>query len=174
MLTLGRLSSTGRYKGFDEVLDVLPELAPDIPEIAYLIVGDGDDRPRLEEKSRSLGIAERVIFTGYIAEAEKADHYRLADLYVMPGRGEGFGFVFLEALACGVPAIGSTLDGSREALKNGELGRIVDPTNKAELKSAIIATLEQAFRSVPAGLEYFSFNNFKQRLAAILKKAQDA
>ena len=50
-----------------------------------------------------------------IAEADKADYFRLADVFAMPGRGEGFGFVFLEALACGVPAVGSRLDGSREA-----------------------------------------------------------
>ena len=94
----------------------------EIPNIAYLIVGDGDDRQRLEAKARSRGIDDRVVFAGFIPEAEKADHYRLADAFVMPGRGEGFGFVFLEALACGIPVVGSRLDGSREALAPGGVG----------------------------------------------------
>lgn len=173
LMTLGRLVAHERYKGFDEVLTVLPDLVQDFPELAYLVVGDGSDRRRLEEKARTLGIADRVVFAGYIAEEEKSDHYRLADLYVMPSQGEGFGFVFLEALACGVPAIGSTVDGSREALKDGELGTIVDPSNKDELKAAIIAGLKQPYGTVPAGLEYFSFNNFKLRLSAILEQTAE-
>jgi asparagine synthase (glutamine-hydrolysing) len=168
LMTLGRLVSHERYKGFDEVMDLLPEIARDIPEIAYLIVGDGNDRLRLEEKARTLGVSDRVVFSGYIAEEEKADHYRLADLYVMPSQGEGFGFVFLEALACGIPAIGSKVDGSREALKNGELGTVIDPADARSLKSAIIKGLKQQDRNVPEGLDYFSFNNFKQRLFDIV------
>jgi glycosyltransferase involved in cell wall biosynthesis len=91
-----------------------------------MIVGDGDDRGRLEEKVKSLGLSQQVIFAGKILEHEKASHYCLADAYVMPSHGEGFGIVFLEALACGVPVIGSKVDGSREALLDGQLGRLVD------------------------------------------------
>src|SRR6185436_2494886 len=95
LMTLGRLVSAERYKGFDEVLDLMPELVKAVPGIVYLVVGDGSDRSRLEEKARNLGLADRVVFAGQIAEAEKADHYRLADAYVMASRGEGFGFVLL-------------------------------------------------------------------------------
>jgi glycosyltransferase involved in cell wall biosynthesis len=103
VMTLARLSRLERYKGVDEVLEALPALAEREPAIKYLIAGDGDDRPRLEAKARTLGLADRVIFAGMIDEADKADYFRLADAFAMPGRGEGFGFVFLEALACGVP-----------------------------------------------------------------------
>jgi phosphatidyl-myo-inositol dimannoside synthase len=89
IMTLGRLSEHEKYKGVDEILELMPALLKDIPNIAYLIVGDGTDRKRLEEKARSSGIHGRVVFAGYIPESEKADHYRLADAYVMPGRGEG-------------------------------------------------------------------------------------
>jgi glycosyltransferase involved in cell wall biosynthesis len=103
-----------------------------------------------------------------VQEHEKADLYNLADVYVMPSRGEGFGFVFLEAMACGVPVIGSRLDGGREALRGGELGRLVDSTNPAEVRVAILDAMAEGPRSVPAGLDYFSFANFEQRLHAIL------
>jgi glycosyltransferase involved in cell wall biosynthesis len=85
----------------------------------------------------------------------------------MPSRGEGFGFVFLEAMACGVPAIGSKLDGGREALLDGKLGMLVDPTNPAEIRAAILETLERRERRVPDGLEYFSFENFAERANAV-------
>jgi glycosyltransferase involved in cell wall biosynthesis len=170
LLTLGRLSAQEQYKGFDEVIDLLPALVKEIPQIAYLIVGDGDDRPRLEAKARSLGMADRVKFTGYIPEAEKADHYRLADAFVMPGRGEGFGFVFLEALACGIPVVGSTLDGSREALRDGALGILVDPRQPEAIMAGILAALKRPRGVIPAGLDYFSFENFEKRCHHILHR----
>jgi glycosyltransferase involved in cell wall biosynthesis len=168
LMTLGRLASYERCKGFDEVLDLLPDLALSEPEVVYLVVGKGDDQARLEAKARALGIADRVVFTGFIHESEKADHYRLADVYVMPSRGEGFGFVLLEAMACGIPVIASTLDGGREAVLNGELGSLVDPDDPGQVKAAIIAALAIETRFVPAGLAYFEFNSFSARLLNIL------
>jgi glycosyltransferase involved in cell wall biosynthesis len=169
LMTLGRLAAEEQYKGFDEILELLPKLAESIPDLAYLIVGDGDDRPRLAAKARALGVADRVVFAGFVPEAEKADHYRLADAFVMPGRGEGFGFVFLEALACGIQAVGSTRDGSREALRDGTLGILVDPDRPAEIAAGVLAALRQPRGVVPAGLEYFSFKNFERRTHDILR-----
>jgi glycosyltransferase involved in cell wall biosynthesis len=63
-----------KRKGHDEVLDVLPELVEDRPDLAYLVCGDGDDRPRLEAKARRLGLSGRVVFAGYVPETEKVDH----------------------------------------------------------------------------------------------------
>jgi phosphatidyl-myo-inositol dimannoside synthase len=112
------------------------------PELKYMIVGDGLDRARLEAKAEMLGLSNHVIFTGRIPESEKVDHYNLADAYVMPSYGEGFGIVFLEAAACGVPVIGSIADASREALLGGQLGRLVNPHSGDELINAISETLQ--------------------------------
>ena len=168
LMTLGRLSAEEKYKGFDEIMQLLPGLSEKIPSIAYLIVGDGDDRPRLVAKAEALGVKDRVVFAGFIPEAEKADHYRLADVFVMPGRGEGFGFVFLEALACGIPAVGSTLDGSREALRGGALGILVDPRRPEDIQAGILEALKRPKGVIPEGLEYFSFDNFEKRCHRIL------
>lgn len=167
LLTLGRLSATERYKGFDEVLELLPDLLQSNPDLTYLIVGNGDDRGRLQLKAQALGVGGRAVFTGYVAEMEKADHYRLADAYVMPGRGEGFGFVLLEAMACGVPVVASRLDGSREAVRHGELGILVDPNNREELRAGIVTALAQP-RQIPRGIDYFSYPNFQRRLQAVV------
>src|SRR5262249_2788092 len=128
MLTVGRLATGERYKGVDEVIEVMPRLLRQFPNLRYLIVGDGSDRVRLEAKARAHGLSGYVIFTGRIAEPEKVAHYNLADVYVMPSHGEGFGIALIEAAACGIPVVGSSVDGSRDALLDGQLGRMVDPT----------------------------------------------
>lgn len=162
LLTLGRLSSDEQYKGHDEILEVLPELAEEIPDISYLVCGDGDDRPRLEQKAGRLGVADRTVFAGYVPEEEKEEHYRLADAFVMPGRGEGFGIVYLEAMACGVPVVASEADASREAVRNGALGTVVDPDESSNLIQGIQNALDQP-GGVPDGLEYFSYEQFQTR-----------
>ncbi|MEB3199683.1 MAG: glycosyltransferase family 4 protein [Synechococcaceae cyanobacterium] len=167
LLTMARLDSSERYKGIDELLEAMPELIARHPQLHYLIVGDGDDRERLEARAQQLGLGERVRFAGYVPEEEKASHLRLADVFVMAGRGEGFGFVFLEALACGIPSVGSCLDGSREALRQGLLGEIADPRERDQLIAAIERALKRP-RGRPEGLNFFDWPHFQSRLNALL------
>ncbi len=168
LMTLGRLVSQERFKGFDELLELLPDLVLDVPNIIYMIVGGGNDRNRLEEKARALGIADRVVFTGFIPEEEKAGYYRLADVYVMPSRAEGFGFVVLEAMACGIPVIASKIDGSREAIRNGELGLLVDPKEPDEIRKGIIHSLKNPRHVSSDELSNFSYERYVQRCHRIL------
>lgn len=171
LMTCGRLSSREQYKGLDEVLEVLGDLTAIVPNLVYLVVGEGDDRPRLEEKARTLGLDDRVVFAGFVAEAEKVDHFRLADAYVMPGRGEGFGIVYLEAMACGIPTVGSKLDGSKDALRDGALGILVDPDDRADIKRGILEALVRP-KDIPVGLDYFSFDNYAKRVGNLLRQFQ--
>ena len=165
IMTLGRLANRERYKGFDEVLEILPELVRGIPDLRYLIAGDGDDRPRLEAKVKQLGIQEYVIFAGKPSEEEKVAHYSLADAYVMPSSGEGFGIVLLEAAACGVPIIGSTVDGSKEALLGGALGRLVDPRDLNALGAAVRAMIGAKLEHRrPLGVEFFGVPAFQDKV----------
>ncbi len=173
IMTMGRLAGKERYKGFDEVLEVMPDLLKEEPLSAYLIVGDGDDKERLEEKAARLGLTDRVIFAGFISEEDKVDCYALADAYVMPSRGEGFGIVLLEAMACGVPTVASKLDGSREALIDGRLGALVDPGNREEICAATVAALRRP-KMRPAGLEHFSYENFTRRARELIGEAMQA
>ncbi len=167
ILTVARLPGAERYKGVDELLEILPELIAVHPNLSYVIAGDGDDRQRLTAKAYDLGLEQHVVFTGFVAEHEKADHYRLADVFAMPGRGEGFGFVFLEALACGVPAVGSLIDGSREALLDGALGELVDPLDRASIRAGILRALDKPI-AVPDGLSHYAWPGFHARLRAAL------
>ncbi len=172
IMTLGRMWSDEQAKGFDEVIELMPRLQQLESDIVYIAAGDGDDRPRLEAKARKLGVGERVIFIGRVPEERKPDYYRLADAYVMPSTWEGFGFVMLEALACGIPVIASSSDGTQEAVRNGELGKVVDPKDTTALIAAIIDAVKQP-KQVPAGLSYFSFEQFAGRLHDALRRVVD-
>ena len=166
MLTVGRLASAERYKGFDQVIELMPQLLKRFLALKYLIVGEGDDRARLETKAKALGVSDNVVFTGRIAESEKVAHYNLADIYVMPSIAEGFGIVLIEAAACGVPVVGSRVDGSSEALLNGRLGRLVEPRCSHEVMEAITAMLEHGTcrRRIDA-VATFSTQKFRARVA---------
>jgi len=165
LLTVGRLAAEERYKGFDEIIEILGRLPEDV---VYLIAGGGNDLLRLQRKAVNCGVETRVAFTGLFPDHEKQDLYALADVYVMPSRGEGFGYVFLEALASGAPVIGSKHDGGREALLDGRLGLLVDPANPAEIEAAIREVLARPSREIPEGLEHFSFERFQERLAKVM------
>lgn len=165
IMTLARLAGFERYKGIDEILEVLPALLEREPTLTYVIAGDGDDQDRLQQKAASLGVAEQVVFTGFVQEAHKADHLRLADVFALPGKGEGFGIVYLEAMACGVPVVGSRLDGSREALRGGDLGELADPADPASVRDCILRALQRP-RGIPEGLEFFGWARFKARVEA--------
>jgi glycosyltransferase involved in cell wall biosynthesis len=166
MLTVARLASGERYKGVDEIIDVMPSLLQHLPNLRYLVVGDGSDRARLEAKARAQGLSDYTIFAGRIAEAEKVAHYNLADVYVMPSRGEGFGIALIEAAACGIPVVGSSVDGSRDALLDGKLGRMVDPTKPDELIEAItVLTSVQLRRARNTLVETFDVSRFRARVS---------
>ena len=157
IMTLARLPGFERYKGIDEVLEAIPRLLEYVPNLIYMVLGEGDDKPRLEAKA--LGIGDRGIFTGLISESDKADYLRLADVFALPGRKEGFGIVYLEDMACGIPVVGSKLDGSREALRDGLFGELVDPVDQGILNALVKP------KGIPPGLSYFAWPAFVDRIA---------
>jgi phosphatidylinositol alpha-1,6-mannosyltransferase len=175
IMTAGRVDSNEKNKGFDEVLETLPILIQDVPQAVYLIMGDGDDRPRLEQKARALGVADRVIFAGYVPEAEKADHYRLADVVAMPGSSPyhdryPFRFTFLEPLACGIPVVASQLEDAyeRDDPDVQQLLIQVNPDDPADINRGILEALAKRGRGIEPALSKFTYEAFEQRAHAIL------
>jgi phosphatidyl-myo-inositol dimannoside synthase len=168
LLTVSRLAASERYKGHDRVIQAVAELRTTHPDIVYVVAGDGDDRPRLEQSARESGIEEQVRFIGHVPDSELPDLYRIADVFIMPSTGEGFGIVFLQALASGVSVIGGGRDGSRDPLCDGLLGKLVDPTNQQSVREAIFITLSQ-LKSQPEGLNHFARPAFAKRVASAVQ-----
>ena len=139
LLTVGRLDRREAYKGQDRVIAALPALIAAGYDVHYLVAGEGDDRPRLEALARHHAVAERVEFAGAVTNQRLIELYRRADLFVMPSTGEGFGIAFVEAMACGTPALGLGVGGACDALGDGELGIMVRPDE--DLAAAIAAQL---------------------------------
>ena len=142
LLTVGRMSSSERYKGHDRVIAVLPGLIAAGHDVVYIISGEGNDRPRLERFARETGVSDRVRFVGALPRETLIEAYRMADLFVMPSTGEGFGIAFLEAMACGTPALGLDAGGARDALCDGALGQAVTEKDLAAALARMLSTAD--------------------------------
>ena len=119
LLTVARTEARERYKGHERVIAALPELPRDV---VYVVLGDGNDLDRIKDVAYQAGVGERVYFKHGVDRETLIAAYRMADLYVMPSTGEGFGIAFLEAMASGTPALGLAVAGATDALCDGELG----------------------------------------------------
>lgn len=138
LLSVGRISARERYKGHDRVIAAMPRLRARFADLVYVVAGDGDDRPRLEALAREQRVSDIVRFVGWVPDQELVAHYRMADLFVMPSTGEGFGIAFLEAMACGVRAIGGDADGSLDPLRDGVLGPVVPVDHATQEITALL------------------------------------
>lgn len=170
LLTVARLNPDDNYKGHDRVLPLLPELERRVGKVRYLIAGSGPDRARLERCAEQAGAAEQVVFLGHVPDEELPAFYQLADVFVMPSTGEGFGIVYLEALACGCPVVAGNRDGSVDALADGELGKLVDPFDSAALLEALEATLREgrSHEEPIRGVERFDVAEFHKKVRGFI------
>jgi len=171
LLTVGRLDSRERYKGQDRIIAIIPELVAGGHDVVYLIAGDGDDRARLEQHARATGVEQRVRFLGNLSAAELVDAYRAADIFVMPSTGEGFGIAFLEAMACGTPAIGLAAGGAPDALADGSLGMLVAGDALGATIAGVLAGPKPDGESLAAGVRArFGRVVFQERVNAVLDR----
>ena len=187
VLTVARMAAAERYKGHDEVLRALPMVVSRIPNLTYAIVGEGDDRPRLEGLTQELGLTQNVVFTGEVTDSELAALYHRSEVFLMPARtvidkhnpkGEGFGIVYLEAMAFGKPVIGPNYGAPMEIIRHGQHGLLVDPNDPAAISVALLDLLghpDKAREMGQAGSEWvrtnYSYNSFRGRLLEILTVA---
>jgi glycosyltransferase involved in cell wall biosynthesis len=144
LLSVARLDASEGYKGVDRVIEALPAMARRFPDVLYVVIGDGDDRPRLDRLAAECGVADRVRFLGRVAETTLVDYYRWCDVFVLPSSGEGFGLVYLEAMTCGKPVIGGNHAGSVEVIEDGVCGFLVDHDDTPTLADRARQLLEDA------------------------------
>ncbi len=159
ILTVTRLASAERYKGYDQMVRALPAIRNIFPDVRYVLGGRGPDRPRVEALIAELGVSDNVTLAGYIPEHELREHYNLCDVFAMPSKGEGFGIVFLEAAACGKPVLAGNKDGSVDAVLNGEIGALVDPEDVAQIAETLIAILGRKTEKLKLNSEFPTSNS---------------
>ncbi|MCM1984602.1 glycosyltransferase [Lyngbya confervoides] len=176
ILTVSRLDIVEQYKGYDKIIHALPKIIQALPNVHYLIVGKGSDRPRIETLIQHLQLENHVTLAGFIPDEALGDYYSLCDVFAMPSKGEGFGIVYLEALACGKPTLGGNQDGAIDALAGGKLGVLVDPESVDDIAQALIRILNgssahpliynpQQLREET--IQLFGFQQFQQTLQSL-------
>lgn len=179
IFTLARLAAAEQYKGYDKILQALPHIRRAVPHVKYVLAGRGDDQPRIIRLIEQLGLNDCVILTGYLPDHELCDYYNLCDVFAMPSKGEGFGIVYLEALACGKPVLAGNKDGSADALCQGELGALIDPDDVQQIAHTVIQILGGDYPNAmiydPQALrrrviEVYGYERFREKLGGHLER----
>jgi phosphatidylinositol alpha-1,6-mannosyltransferase len=165
LLTVSRLAADEAYKGQDRIIKALPSIISQVPGVMYLIAGEGDDRSRLQSQAEALSVDAHVRFLGRVDGAELIALYRLADLFVMPSEGEGFGIVYLEAMASGCPALGLNVGGSIDALGSSPLGHVC---NDERMSDVIVDLLKSPVRTGEFWTSHFSRQTFTRHVSALV------
>jgi phosphatidylinositol alpha-1,6-mannosyltransferase len=176
ILTVGRWDPAERYKGADTLLSALPRVLQTVPDAVLVLVGDGEDRPRLEHLARESGVADRTRFLSGLTQEELFACYAHCDVFALPSRGEGFGLVFLEAMAHGKPVIGGAHGGTPDVVEDGVTGVLVPHGDAALLSGALESLLADPARASEMGARgrervrrEFTFEQFQTRLTQVLE-----
>lgn len=155
ILTVARIAE--RYKGFDVMLRAMPLVRARIPGARWVLIGDGPLRGELERTARAWGLGEAVRFLGHVSDPELEEWFGRAHVFAMlsrvpaDGGGEGYGLVYLEAGAHGLPCVAGNAGAASEAVIDGETGLLVTATDHAEAAAALIALLDDPDRAAALG-----------------------
>jgi phosphatidylinositol alpha-1,6-mannosyltransferase len=175
LLTVGRWAASERYKGAGDLIRVVPRLCASFSDLHLVAVGSGDDLPRLRAIAADLGVADRVHFLEGLSREEIAACYARADVFALPSTGEGFGLVFLEAMASAKPIVGAACGGTTDVVEDGVNGLLVPPDDTERLADALNRLLrddslraEMGRRGAHIVRQKYSFHIFQAELERIL------
>lgn len=182
ILTLTRIAATEQFKGYEQVIKAISRIKDRIPNLKYMLAGpcDEPEKIRIQQLVKDYKIEDNFILTGFIEEQELADHFLLANVFVLPSKKEGFGIVFLEAMAFGLPIICGNLDGSTDAVRNNEMGTAIDPDDMNELEQAMLLKLRHPLSTDERKniqhqcLLYFNEEDYRNSLEKLIKDGTTA
>jgi len=177
ILTVGRWAAAEGYKGVDQLIRAFSELRPSIPDLRLAAVGEGDDLRRLQKLAADLGVADEVHFFSGLSRAEIAACYSRAEIFALPSAGEGYGLVFLEAMAFAKPLVGAAYGGVTDLIEDGVNGLLVPPRDATPLRRALERLLkDRAFagelgrRGAERVRRLHRFEDFASALEEILEQ----
>lgn len=175
VLTVGRWAASERYKGVDRLIGAIAQLRETHPDLHLAAVGSGDDLPRLRALGGSLGVSEAIHFFENLSREEIAGCYARADLFALPSTAEGFGLVFLEAMAFSKPVVGAASGGTTDVIEDGVNGLLVPPNDPERLAHALDRLLRDEALCAQLGRrgaeivrQKFQFSTFQAELERIL------
>ncbi len=169
ILCVTRLTYADRYKGVQHLIEAMPAVRREIPGAILRIVGRGDDVARLTALRDRLGLGAAVEFTGFVDDQRLARELHGCRLFALPSRKEGFGLVFLEAMAHSRPCLGARAGGAPEVL-NDDTGILVDYGDIPAIAGGLVGGLRRPWdeNRILARAREFSYSPFKARLASLL------
>jgi phosphatidylinositol alpha-1,6-mannosyltransferase len=177
VLTVGRWLASERYKGMDTLITALPRLLTRWPELQLAAVGEGDDRVWLESLAEESGVSRHVHFLSGLSYEELAACYAACEMFALPSRGEGFGLVYLEAMALGKPVIGGVHGGAPEVIQDGVTGYLVQHGDAVQLATCIETLLADQTHAREMGARGrkrverdFRFSVFAKSLKKIIRE----
>ena len=177
ILTVGRWQANERYKGMDTLISALPRLLHEWTDLQLVAVGEGDDRAWLEQLAEGCGVRRHVHFFSGLSYSELAACYSACEIFALPSRGEGFGLVYLEAMARGKPVIGGAHGGAPEVIDDERTGYLVHHGDAPQLATSIetlLANPELAREMGARGRERvhrdFKFSVFAKSFKKILRE----
>lgn len=166
------------YKGHEPLIDCWPRVVAAVPDARLLVVGKGRAINEFHAIAARSPVASHIEFTGYVPESQMPDVWARTHVFAMPSRGEGFGLVYLEAMAAGLACVGSIRDAASEVIVNGETGMLVDPDNLEAMSRAIVDLLRNPGRARQMGeagrrrlSSHFSYDRFRDRMTGLLHRA---
>ncbi len=175
ILTVGRWTTGDRYKGVDTLIAALARLLPRHPELQLVVAGVGDDQAWFEHIADECGVRRHVHFLRGLSYSEIATCYSACEIFAMPSKGEGFGLVYLEAMACGKPVIGGLHGGAPEVIEHGKTGFLVQHGEADQLAASLEVLLadpalgrEMGARGRERVEKEFHFETFANSLKRIL------
>jgi phosphatidyl-myo-inositol dimannoside synthase len=175
ILTVGRWATSEKYKGTDDLIRSLAQLCATFPGLNLVAVGGGDDLPRLRQIAADLGVASSVHFLTGLSKADLAACYAHADIFALPSTGEGFGLVFLEAMAFAKPIVAAAAGGSTDLVEDAVNGILIPPRDQAALAKALACLLSDDSLRMALGRRgaeivrrKYRFELFQAQLASIL------
>jgi phosphatidylinositol alpha-1,6-mannosyltransferase len=169
ILSVSRISIADGYKGIEHLIKAMPAVRSRLPQARLRIVGRGDGLPGMQALARALGLGDAVEFAGYRSDTELREEFARCRLFALPSEKEGFGLVYLEAMAHGRPCLGARSGGTPEVI-TPETGVLVDYGDVPAIAEALAAALSRSWPVQPLleRAQMFSYLRFKERLASLL------
>jgi len=181
VLMVGRMAAGEAHRGHAETIAAWPHVTRVCPDARLMFVGDGDDLPRLRALAAQSGVRETITFTGFLKRKTLQDLYDDSAIFVMPSRSEGFRLVYLEAMAHGLPCIGSRHDAAGDVIVDGVTGHLVSQDEPHDIARQIVGLLKEPARAREMGdagrrrvHDVFGFDRFAARMVDLLERTLES